>query len=176
MPSNGNDVLMQLRGGDRRSAGRSDHVARMISREPRLFAQLVAGLWSEDPLLRMRVADAAEKATRSSPGLLQPYEKELLRLLTESHQQEVRWHLAAMIPRLALTVNERHRVAGILASYLEDRSSIVKTCALQGLAELARKDVSLRAPVIELLRRSLRGGTPAMKARSRRLLATFEEE
>jgi hypothetical protein len=170
------NVLTLLGGGDRRSTGRSDQVARMVSRTPRLFSQLIAGLWSDDPLLRMRAADAAEKVTRSSPRLLQPYRKELLGLLAESRQQEVRWHLAAMIPRLALIRSERHRAAGILETYLEDRSSIVKTSALQGIADLARQDPSLRAPAIELLRKSLCGGTPAMKARSRRLLATLEED
>ena len=167
---------MLLCGGDRRSTGRSDQVARMVSRYPRLFSQLVAGLWSDDPLLRMRAADAAEKVTRSSPGLLQRYKKELLRLLAESRQQEVRWHLAVIIPRLALTRDERHRAAGTLETYLEDRSSLVRTFALQGMADLARKDHSLRAPVIKLLRQSVRGGSPAMKARSRRLLAMLEKD
>jgi hypothetical protein len=54
--------------------------------------------------------------------------------------------------------------------YLEDRSSIVKTSALQGLADLAQHDSSLRPKVIELLRESTRNGTPAMKARSRKVL------
>jgi hypothetical protein len=59
-------------------------------------------------------------------------------------------------------------------SYLDDRSSIVKTSALQGLADLAQHDASLRPKVLELLRASTRNGTAAMKARSRKLLLQLE--
>ena len=109
-------------------------------KDPSLFPQLMAGLWSENPLVRMRAADVAEKVTRDYPALLQPFKKELLGLLAETTQQELRWHLAAMIPRLALNTAERKLAASLLNSYLEDRSSIVKTFALQGLADLACGD------------------------------------
>jgi hypothetical protein len=61
-----------------------------------------------------------------------------------------------------------------LSNYLEDRSSIVKTCALQGLADLAQDDPSTRPKVLEILREAARSGTPAMKARSRKLLIRLE--
>jgi hypothetical protein len=57
-----------------------------------------------------------------------------------------------------------------LNGYLEDRSSIVRTFALQGLADLVREEPSLRPRVVEILREAARNGTPAMKARSRKLL------
>ncbi len=114
-------------------------------KDPSLFPQLMAGLWSENPLVRMRAADAAEKVTRNNPALLQPFKKELLGLMAETTQQELRWHLAAMIPRLALNTAERKLAASLLNGYLEDRSSIVKTFALQGLADLARGDPSMLA-------------------------------
>jgi hypothetical protein len=57
-----------------------------------------------------------------------------------------------------------------LKSYLEDRSSIVKTLALQGLAELAQDDAGIRFEVVEILHEATRSGTPAMKARARKLL------
>ena len=58
--------------------GRADEVAAMVAKNPKLFASLIAGLWSADELVRMRAADAAEKVTRTSRELLQPYKKELL--------------------------------------------------------------------------------------------------
>lgn len=156
--------------------GRADEVATMVAKKTKLFASLIAGLWSADELVRMRAADAAEKVTRTKRELLQPYKKELLGLLAEESQQEVRWHLAAMIPRLSLTAKERQIAADSLHAYLEDRSSIVKTFALQGLADLAEGDPSMRPAVIELLRESTRSGTAAMKARSRKLLARMEKK
>jgi len=164
------NILSLLQGGDRRTIGRADQVAAIVSKDPGLFPELITGLWSDDPLVRMRAADAAEKVTRSKPDLLQPFKKELLGLMAEATQQELRWHLAAIVPRLVLNSKERRQAASSLNTYLEDRSSIVRTSALQGLADLAQDEPSLRPNLIELLRESARSGTPAMKARSRRLL------
>jgi hypothetical protein len=168
------NILRLLEAGDRRTIGRSDQVAAMVSKDPRLFPQLIAGMWSHNPLVRMRAADAAEKVTRANPRLLKPHKKELLGLMVEAGEQELRWHLAAMIPRLSLTTNERQLVASTLNSYLEDQSSIVKTLALQGLVDLAQGDPELLPRVVEVLREATRTGTPAMKARSRRLLSGME--
>jgi hypothetical protein len=168
------NILTLLAGGDRRSTGRADQVAAQVTRDLTLFAELIAGLWAEDPIVRMRAADAAEKITRTHRELLQPYKKELLGLMSEAGQQELRWHLAVMVPRLALTTKERQIVFSALMNYLEDRSSIVKTFALQGLADLAQHDSSIRATVVEILRDGARKGTAAMKARSRKLLVRLE--
>jgi HEAT repeat protein len=168
------NILRLLEGGDRRTIGRADEVAAIVSKDPGRFPELIKGLWSDDPLVRMRAADASEKVTRGNHELLQRYKTELLGLVAETKQQELRWHLAAMIPRLPLNARERQRAASLMESYLEDRSSIVKTSALQGLADLADHDSSLRPKVIELLHASTRSGTPAMKARSRKLLLHLE--
>ena len=168
------DVLLLLRGGDRRTIGRADQVAAIVAKNLRLFPKLIAGLWSADPLIRMRAADAAEKVTRERPELLTPFKKELLGLMTEATEQEMRWHLAAMVPRLPLNAAERELAISSLNTYLEDRSSIVKTFALQGLADLARGDPAIQPTVVEILRDATRNGTPAMKARSRKLLLRLE--
>ena len=170
------NILSLLKGGDRRTIGQTDRVAAAVAKDPKLFPQLIAGLWFENLVIRMRAADAAEKVTRKYPVLLQPFKKELLGLMAETTQQEMRWHLAVMVPRLTLTADERELAASSLNGYLEDSSSIVKTFALQGLAALAQNDSSIRAKVIELLRASARNGTPAMKARSLKLLPLFEED
>jgi hypothetical protein len=168
------NILYLLQGGDRRTIGHSDQVAAMVARDTALFPGLIAGLWSEDPFLRMRAADAVEKITRKIPELLQPYKKELLGLMAEATQQELRWHLAAMIPRIPLNLKERNLAITLLNSYLQDRSSIVKTFALQGLADFALDDPNIRPGVVEILRQASRDGTPAMKARSRKLLLRLE--
>jgi hypothetical protein len=89
-------------------------------------------------------------------------------------QQELRWHLAAMVPRLVLTAKERQITASSLPTYLADRSSIVRTSALQGLADLAENDADMRDAVMELLREATRSATAAMKARSKKLLLRLE--
>lgn len=163
-------IALLLRGSDRRSIGRSNEVVQLVLREPRRFADLIKCLWNDDPLVRMRAADAAEKISVAKPGLLKPFKVELLGLLCETEQIELRWHLALMLPRLTLTGLERDRAVAGLQRYLEDRSSIVRTCALQALVELSRRDSSLRELARKTLEGSLRTGTAAMKARSRKLL------
>jgi hypothetical protein len=159
-----------LKGADRRSIGRSNEAVALVLREPRRFPELIGLLWSDDPLVRMRAADAAEKVTVKRPELLRPHKRELLGLLAEAEQIELRWHLAAMVPRLELSASERQRATAALQHYLEDRSSIVKTFAMQGLVDLARHDPSLRETAKQTLEEALRTGTPAMKARARNVL------
>jgi hypothetical protein len=132
-------------------------------------------LWSEDPVVRMRAADAAEKVSVKRPELLAPFKIELLGLAEKVTQAELRWHLALMLPRLALSRAEIERARSILHQYLSDRSSIVKTFALQGMAELSRGDAASEAEMIDLLESACRAGTPAMKARSRNLLKQFRK-
>jgi hypothetical protein len=164
-----------LRGGDRRSIGKANQVAAQVLQQPDQLARLIECLWSDDPVVRMRSADAAEKISVRKPYLLQPFKKELLGLAVEAMQAELRWHLALMLPRLSLTNTERERARSILCRYLDDRSSIVKTCALEGMAELSKGIAEQEAEMLSLLERVQRTGTPAMKARSRKLIRRFQK-
>jgi hypothetical protein len=131
------DILDKLRGGDLRSIGRANEVAQEVVHSPDLLASVFAGLLDNDPVVRMRAADAVEKASTRRPALLQPFKRELLGRVGASEQKEVRWHVALMLPRLGLNSRERRQAVAILLDYLEDTSSIVKTFAMQGLADLA---------------------------------------
>lgn len=117
-------LAAMLNGGDRRSIGRSDAAVKLVLQQPGRFGELMECLSSEDPVLRMRAADAAEKVSAKKPRLLDRHKAELLGLLAEAKQIELRWHLALMVPRLPLTAPERRRAAGAFECYLEDRSSI----------------------------------------------------
>ena len=166
--------LSELTGGDRRSIGRSNEVAARAAKSAATFAQVIESLWHEHPIVRMRAADAAEKASAQNPKLLAPYKAELLGLFDEATQQELRWHLAQIVPRLDLTRAECRRAAATLREYLGDRSSIVKTFALQALADLAERDESLRSEVLELIRGATKTGTAAIRARGRMLLKKMD--
>jgi hypothetical protein len=159
-----------LAGGDRRSIGLANEVVELVRLQPKKIGELVVCLWDADPLVAMRAADAAEKISRDQAAPLQSYKSPLLGLLADAAQQEVRWHLAVIIPRLRLAASERRRAAEHLQKYLGDRSSIVKTFAMQGLSDLAIQDASLQPIVLDLLRTLTRSGTPAMRARGRILL------
>jgi hypothetical protein len=91
-------------------------------------------------------------------------------LVARSEQQEVRWHVAQMLPRLNLSAAERETAVSILTTYLDDRSKIVKTFSMQALADLAATDASLRPQVTVLVEELTRTGSPAMQSRGRKLL------
>jgi hypothetical protein len=160
-----------LSGADRRSIGKSNQAVARVLRRPRGFRALIRCLWSENPVVRMRAADAAEKVSVRRPDLLIPFKSELLGLADEASQPELRWHLALMLPRLPLDLSERDRAIATLRQYLGDPSSIVKTMAIQGLFDLAQAHPASRSELSGLLEECCRAGTPAMRARSRKLLA-----
>jgi hypothetical protein len=63
-----------------------------------------------------------------------------------------------------------------LRNFLDDHSSIVRTFAIQALTDLARRAPELEADTIDLLERACSTLTPAMKARSRKLLKQFRRD
>ena len=107
-------VLKKLTGGDRRSIGRSPEVVRQVLRQPRLVRGLVAGLRHDDPVVRLRAADALEKVSRRHPEWLRPFRRQLLRLAAESREPEIRWHLAQLLPWIDLTRSQRRMLLGVL--------------------------------------------------------------
>jgi hypothetical protein len=167
-------MLDQLRGGDRRSIGQVPLVVEEVSKNLELVGELLVGLVSDDPIIRMRAADALEKVSKGRPALLDPFKDILLCTAADSEQQEVRWHVAQMLPRLKLSQKEKDGVISILRGYLEDRSSIVKVCAMQALAEFAVNDHGLVSSVKPVIERACRNGTPAMRARGRKLISLLK--
>jgi hypothetical protein len=164
------DVLKKLAGGDRRSIGRVDEVIAEVLNDPSLFKVVFNGILSDDPIVRMRSADAVEKITAKHPEYLQPYKEKLIQQVARINQQEVRWHVAQMLPRLELSKEERAVIVEILLDYLNDKSKIVKTFSMQALADFAERDAGLRPQVIKLLEELTRTGSPAMRSRGRKLL------
>lgn len=167
-------VLEQLSGGDRRSIGAANQVAAATLAEPEILAVLFQGMASHDPVLRMRCADAAEKVTAERPDWLSPFKTLLLQTLVHHEQQEIRWHVAPMLARLPLTESESISVLGVLCDYMGDPSAIVRTMAMQAMADLAARYPALKREIAGLIGASAQNGTPAVKARARKLLAQLQ--
>ncbi len=165
---------MLLAGRHRLHAGRARQVAALILAQPKKISQLIECLWDEDAGVANRAADALERATFHQPSLAQPWKDALLGLMAEAQQNKLRWNLALSIPRIELSATEAQRAAAALRTYLEDKSSIVKTAAMHGLADLTRHDPGLLPEVLDTLRILSRSGTPAMRARGRILLKRLE--
>lgn len=158
-----------------RQKGKSEEVVSDVLKKPQLFRDVVAGILDTEPGVRMRASDAVEKITRLRPELLQPYKKEFLNVFATIGQKEVRWHLAQILPRLELTKKERQQVFDILVSFLDDDSRIVKTFAMQGLADIAETDRSHLPHVVKIVEGLMASGIPAIQSRGKKLLPKLTE-
>jgi hypothetical protein len=119
----------------------------------------------------MRAGDALEKVSREHQGWLRPLRRELLALAVTTAEQELRWHLAQLLPRLGLSASQRGTLVSVLRGYAQDSSVIVRVSAMRALVDLAAIDQGLRPLVRRHLRRTLETGSPAERARARKLLA-----
>lgn len=169
-------LLQSLSGGDRRSVGESNRAVLAVLENPELIGVLFQGVETTDPVLRMRCADVIEKVTANRPELLAPFKKKILNRLSKVEQQEVRWHVAPMLARLPLTEAEEATVVSLLLGYTNDRSSIVKTMSMQALADVALRSHRLLPEIKQHIEELSIIGTPAMKARSKKLLKSLAKE
>ena len=163
------EIVSKLRGGDRRSIGKVAEVVSAVHKKPDLFKDLVSGLFDKDPLVRMRAADAMEKVSLDHPEFLRPFKGKLFQLAKVTRQQELRWHLAQMIPRLKLTPKETGTAKDIFFGYLEDKSKIVVTFSMQALADLAIKEADVSTRVIRAIEKLAITGSPAIQSRGKKL-------
>lgn len=158
-------IRQMLCGGDLRSIGNADAVAGMIAADAALFAETMALLADDDARVRMRAADALEKASRAHPELLTPHKAFLLGPASRQTQQEVRWHVLQMLSRLALTAAERETALQLGRDSLTHPSRIVAAEALSALFALGADDARERAQAL------LASPHAALRSRARRLLA-----
>jgi len=165
-------VLEKLKGGDRRSIGRVDEVLAEVLADPGVFEGLFQGLLAEDPVLRMRAADAVEKVSREHPEYLEPFKALILEQVADIEQKEVQWHVALMMPRLVLTDEEAAAAVEILTRYLGSGSRIVQVNAMQALVDMGDDDSEQGMLVaLELIEQLVQSGSPAVQARGRKILA-----
>ncbi len=167
-------ILDKLRGGNLRSIGRSDEVVGDIEAEPALFDAVFMGLYDDDPCVRMRSADVVEKVTRNHPEYLGKWKNAILNDISRIDQQEVIWHVNQIFPRISWTLAERKKVFGMIKKYLGHKSKIVVVSAMQALAELAEQHPKLKNDTVRLIRPLTLDGSPAMRARGKKLLKQLE--
>lgn len=176
MTTRGELRALLTEGRHRLSVGRAREAAALAAAEPRLAGALVELLWDEDAGVATRAVDALERASAENPRLLARWKDALLGRMPDAEGNKLRWNLALLIGRVRLTAAEAERAARVLRGWLEDESSIVKTAALQGLADVSRWNPALRDEAMDTLRILGRSGTPAMRARSGILLKRMETE
>jgi len=160
-----------LTGGDRRSIGKVDVVLSRIKVSPSSIDPLLRLIRDIDPLVGMRAADALEKASRANPEILVRHKHCLLGEIAENPQQEIRWHLLQMLPRLRLTPSERRRAFEIADNSLHHQSRIVVADALSAMFKLSAGDPDLMLRARDQAQRLSSSSSAAVRTRAKRLLA-----
>ncbi|MFY9946809.1 MAG: hypothetical protein WAL07_12190 [Exiguobacterium chiriqhucha] len=165
------DIREVLSGGDLRSIGHVDAVVAYVGNDPDRFSELMTGLTDDRPVVRMRSADAMEKVTRRHPKLLRAHQASLFEQLQIATQQEVRWHLAQLMPRMTWTEEEASGIVHVLTDWIDtETSAIVIVNALQAMFDLSAVHLRFHDELKALLESQLETGSPAVKSRSKKLL------
>jgi hypothetical protein len=164
------DLRTLLGGGDRRSIGGAEQASALIAADPVLFGAAVDLMLDANPVIRGRSADAVEKASRRAASLLQPHKERFLSTLAAIEQQEVKWHLLQILPRLDLSMPERETATAIADRALHHESRIVQAEALSALFSLAGADPKLLDRARDVAAAAVGSGAAAVRARARKLL------
>ena len=168
------DLIARLYGGKRCSTGQALAVAADVLARPGLFAVLFNGLGCENPLARMRVAYAVSKVVDERPDLLQPHKDRFFDYLADpANSPLARACMLQALHKLVLAPDDISLLKDMLRDFMFSDSSIVKTFSLHLLVEFAAADESLRPEVMPLLWNALDNGTPAMRARARKLVKKY---
>ncbi|MBL4613552.1 MAG: hypothetical protein JKY27_01570 [Magnetovibrio sp.] len=161
-------MLDLLKDGDHRTIGRVADAVRLAIGKVAHVNELVDMLSDANPAVRMRAADALEKATVQHLELLEPHKDHLLELIEAASQNEVRWHLAQILTRLDLQAEEIRDLSDLFRRWFDRAGSrIVRTSALQGMFDLAHKDSALIEETLNMLGEALDSPMVALSARAR---------
>ena len=164
----------RLTGGKACSTGQALAVASEVLTKPERLGELFCGLEHDAPLVRMRMAYALSKVADERPDLLQPSKDRFIdRLADQTNSHLCRACMLQTLHRLELTPGDIDLLKDMLRDFMHSESSIVKTFSLQLLVDFAEADASLRPEVMPLLWDALERGTPAMRARARKLMKKY---
>ena len=163
------NIAETLSGGDRRSIGRTKDVVSYVLKHKSALEELVQALDHSDAVVRMRAADALEKVSVDHAEWLNPFARTILSLAVRSHDQEILWHAAQILPRLHLPDDQRRKAYELLLGLLGNKSRIVHAFALTGLVDFSEQDVALREEVTRLVKDAEKSEIPSLAARARKL-------
>lgn len=138
--------------------------------------ELLACCLVQETEIRSRASHALMTIARRKDDLLQPHTAFLLQKLMTIPQWEVRSHLCQTITLLKLDKEEIDRLVEILAEFLADKSSIVRTCAMQAMVDLCGQSPGLVHMVRPVIADRTISGTAAMRARGRQLLKVLDRD
>ena len=132
--------------------------------------ELVRRLRDKDKAVVERAARTLKKISEANAARLLQWRKALIEEAFRAADVRVQWKMTIVLGRLPLKGRDKAVVVDLMFERLRDKSGLNRTMAMQALMDLSEDDAGLRARVMPIVREFLEDGTPAMKARARRLL------
>jgi hypothetical protein len=138
--------------------------------------ELVVLLRDGDKAVVERAARTLKKISERDAGALFAWRKILLKEAFRAVDVRVQWNLSIVLGRLPLKGADKAVAVELMFERLRDGSGLNRAMAMQALMDLSVEDAALRARVMPIVRESLEGGTPAMRARARKLLGVARNQ
>jgi hypothetical protein len=133
-------------------------------------SDLVQHLRSKDRAVVERAARTLKKISEADAAALYAWRKALLAEAFRAVDVRVQWNLSIVLGRLPLKGADKALAVELMFERLRHKSGLNRTFAMQALMDLSANDTNLRARVVPTVTESLEHGTPAMRARARKLL------
>ena len=164
------DLESKLLGGDLRSISKSEEIVEFVKNQQQ-FDDLFNFIDNSNRLLQMRSIDAIEKITLKYPEFLNSHKNKIIELSSKQQNIEFKWHLALLLPRLELNINEINTVYTILYKWALDvkESKIVRVNSIQALHELSNLYNFKREEFIEILSKIQKENIPSLNAKIKHL-------
>lgn len=164
------DFTSLLLGKDLRKVKQNDTVVAAVRDQASFDELFKLTLHHERPLV-MRAVDAVEKITLKHPEFLAPHKNQLLSILKSADHKELKWHIAQLIARVPLSIDEVEDVWHLLTYWARNRneSKIVRVNALQGLFDLSRINTHHHDDFLQTLALLEHEMIPSIQARIRKL-------
>jgi hypothetical protein len=143
----------------------------LIESNPSLVSELAALTADEDWLVAQRALDLLEKLAHEHADWIAPHKKVFIGPLAASDKWEIRLQIVRALPLFHWTPAQAQRVETILLENVEFPQTFVRAWALDGLATLAERRVTLMPSVRKYLRNFERSPSKALQARAKQIRA-----
>ena len=132
--------------------------------------ELVGRLRDRDKAVVERTSRTLKKIAEADDGALYAWRKTLLKEAFRAVDVRVQWNLSIVLGRLPLKGADKALAVELMFERLRDVSGLNRTMAMQALMDLSEQDTALRVRVMPIVLEFVENGTPAMRARARKLL------
>lgn len=171
-----NKLLRKLSGGDLRSDGRANEVAKEVIQNPRLLEQLLDGLNEPDDVIRGRTAHALERVSRTNQDMFRELMPQLISISMRDRVPMVKWHFAMIFGNTAFAAKDTGSIVSALLRLLTDESVFVRSWAISSLCVIGKRDGRRRRKIIGALKVLRDDKSVAIRARAAKALRVLQNE